>query len=402
MRILLVGPVPPELGSKNHGGVARHVWDLAQALHRRGHDVELLALGRYYRTTRRVDDIVVHGLTPRTLWQFPRLLHRWVGFVKKSDQVWGWRDYMYVLYAFVRLSTVINESFDIVHAHGYGHKVPVACSLLDAAIPVTLTVHSYHSVQFGSSDQRQKVRKYDYINTNVDGLIHVSHADRRKGKEFGVDWGCPDFVVHNAVSIGKENLPGAGRNGICFVGSLIRRKGLDILVEAWRECQNVEEMRIIGEGPLSEDIEAQVEYKSSIKMLGYLEKKEALWHMRRANALVVPSRSESFGLVYLEALLMGTPIVGYHRTLNEFISVLSPTEEELDYIYPYDAGRESIASLAEVIEKAVAARHRDKEGQVARGLIRKVRRHFGWDHIVPKIENIYKHVCNSKMLINKE
>lgn len=395
MRILLVGPVPPELGSSNHGGVARHVWDLARALRQQGHDIEVLALGRYYHTTRQVDGIVVHGISFRVLQQLHRLVRKWAKFVGQAGTVWSWRDCIYILYTLLRLSPVVDESYDVIHAHGYGHKVPVACTLLHVAVPTILTIHSYHSAQFGSGDRQNKVRQYNAINRNTDALIHVSHADLEKGRDLGVDWSCPDFVVHNAIEVEKKKFPDTKRDGICFVGSLIRRKGLDLLIEAWKGCRVMGSLRIVGKGPLSKKIETEASKTSSIQIIGYLEKEEVLRQMRHSDALVVPSRSESFGLVYLEALLMGTPVVGYHKTLNEFISVLSPIEEELDYIHPYDASTQSIASLSEAIESAVAARRNDQGGRVAQGLIQKVRQHFSWNRIIPELESVYEQVTES-------
>ena len=398
MRILLVGPVPPELGSRNHGGVARHVWDLAKALHQRGHEVEVLALGRYYRKTRIIDGIVVHGLSFHVLRRLPYLLCRWQAFIREANEFRGWLDRLYILYALLRLSPVIDRPYDVVHTHGYGHKVAIACSLFKETVPTVLTVHSYTSIQFGSGTRRQKIKQYNSINEEVDSLIHVSHADREKGCEFGVEWRCQDYVVHNAVDVSEVKLNEGKREGICFVGSLINRKGLDILVEAREKCSDIGSLHIIGKGPLSEMVEKESEQNSSIHAMGYLEKKKVLQQMRHSNALVVPSRSESFGLVYLEALLVGTPVVGYHRTLKEFISVLGLTKEESRYIYPYDAGNESVSRLAELIEQAVVTRRNDTNGRIARGLIQKIRRHFSWDRIIPELELIYEQVANKSAM----
>ena len=43
MKILQVGPIPPEIGGKTVGGVATHVWDLSRHLAKRGHEVAVLA-----------------------------------------------------------------------------------------------------------------------------------------------------------------------------------------------------------------------------------------------------------------------------------------------------------------------------------------------------------------------
>jgi len=391
-RILLVGPVPPELGSYNPGGVARHVWDLAKALHAQGHKVDILALGRYFRPTRRVDGIQIHGLD---LWLPCYLLGAIVPlyrFILQSDNIWTWRDYLHFIYSFCRLQTVFDESYDLIHAHGYSQKIPVVCSNLGVKTPVVLTVHSYSAIQFASTEQQQKVMQYSLINKGVDALIHVSYADQKKGQNFGVEWNCIDAVVHNAVNVEQTKLSGGKREGVCFVGTVSCRKGIEVLTEAWKHCSSIGPLCVVGDGPELKLVNNLSEQCSYVETTGYLKREKALQKMREAQVLVVPSKSESFGLIYLEALLTGTPVIGYHRTLKEFISVLSPTEEELGYIYPFNASRESARQLAKVIKQAVEARKNDADGRIARSIAKKVRRHFSWDRIVPELESIYNQV----------
>lgn len=392
-RILLVGPVPPELGSYNPGGVARHVWDLAKALHAQGHKVEILAMGRYFRPTRKVEGIEIHGLNLWLLYHVLGAIAPLYRFILQSDDIWTWRDYLHLIYSICRLRTVLDGSYDVIHAHGYRQKIPVACSILNAEATVVLTVHSYHSIQFSSTNRQEEIEKCSRINKNADALVHVSYADRKKGQEFGVNWCCIDAVVHNAVEVDQSNLDADKREGVCFVGSVSYRKGVDILAEAWRSCSDVGSLRIVGDGPETRLLRRLAGQSTCVELMGYLSRKKALTQMRRASVLVVPSRSESFGLVYLEALLVGTPVIGYHRTLKEFISVLPLTEEELGYIYPFNASRESACQLAKVIKQAVEARKNDADGRIARSIAKKVRRHFSWDRIIPELESVYNKVA---------
>lgn len=393
MRILLTGPVPPELGSNNPGGVARHVWDLAKALHAQGHEVELLAMGRYFRPTRKVGGIQIHGLDPWLPYHVLGAIVPLYRFILQSDDIWTWRDYLHFIYGFCRLRTVFDESYDIIHAHGYSQKIPVACSNLGVKTPVVLTVHSYSAIQFASTKQQQKVMQCSLINKGVDALIHVSYADQKKGRDFGVNWNCIDAVVHNAVNVEQTKPSGEKREGVCFVGTVSHRKGIDVLIEAWRHCSGIGPLCVVGDGPELKLVNDLSEQFSCVETTGYLKREKALQQMRGAQVLVVPSKSESFGLIYLEALLMGTPVIGYHRTLKEFISVLSLTEEELGYIYPFNASRESAPQLAKVIKKAVEVRKNDADGRIAKSIAKKVRRHFSWDRIVPELESVYNQVA---------
>ena len=61
-RILLIGTIPPELGSKNFGGVARTVWSLAKEFRKRNIGFRIGALGRYYKRYQMVEGIEIYGI----------------------------------------------------------------------------------------------------------------------------------------------------------------------------------------------------------------------------------------------------------------------------------------------------------------------------------------------------
>ncbi len=98
-----------------------------------------------------------------------------------------------------------------------------------------------------------------------------------------------------------------------FVGRLVPYKGLEIFLEAMADLPGAEAV-IVGEGPLLASLSALVEklgMEGRIHFAGPMDAAQVAEHMAHARALVLPSvnASETFGLVQLEAMAAGVPVV---------------------------------------------------------------------------------------------
>jgi glycosyltransferase involved in cell wall biosynthesis len=101
----------------------------------------------------------------------------------------------------------------------------------------------------------------------------------------------------------------------------------------------------------------------------------------QADVLALPSRSEAYGLVLVEAVAAGIPVVGFAPTVEEFRCLLGTDIGE-----PFDAEAESSADLADKIEN-VLGRSFDR-----RDLAERARRVFSWDTLFPQYDRFYKMV----------
>ena len=114
----------------------------------------------------------------------------------------------------------------------------------------------------------------------------------------------PNFLEHD---------PGIGCGGggyILYVGRLSQEKGIEILLNGWRNVNNGLVLKIIGDGPLRTLVERFAAKDSSIEFNGICSKSEVLSMMKEAELLVVPSLwHEPFGLVVIEAFATGLPVV---------------------------------------------------------------------------------------------
>jgi glycosyltransferase involved in cell wall biosynthesis len=102
---------------------------------------------------------------------------------------------------------------------------------------------------------------------------------------------------------------GDGSGGYAlFVGRLSVEKGLDVLLEAWQQLGSQIPLKIVGDGPLSDQVMAA--QHAGIEWLGRRPMTEVYDLMGGAKFLVFPSRwYETFGRVAVEAFAKGTPVI---------------------------------------------------------------------------------------------
>jgi glycosyltransferase involved in cell wall biosynthesis len=104
---------------------------------------------------------------------------------------------------------------------------------------------------------------------------------------------------------------GSGSGGYAlYVGRLSVEKGLDVLISAWERLGTPMPLKIVGEGPLAEQVMAATKRMPHIEWLGKRSIAEVHALMGEAMFLVFPSKwYETFGRVAVEAFAKGTPVI---------------------------------------------------------------------------------------------
>lgn len=142
-------------------------------------------------------------------------------------------------------------------------------------------------------------------------------ASSTKSKEAQIYYGADERKCHIsylAVDVDKyiQKPRGTGNGKILCVGSLIERKGVDLLLKALAKVRCGYSLYLAGEGEekdaltkLAEDLQMA----DNIHFLGQLDREDLLKHYADSDLFVLPTREDCFALVILEAICAGLPIV---------------------------------------------------------------------------------------------
>lgn len=140
----------------------------------------------------------------------------------------------------------------------------------------------------------------------VPAFIVLTEFARRKFIEAGL----PAEKLHLKPNFVPDTGVGSGDGGYAlFVGRLSPEKGIDVLLEAWRQG-DMPPLKIVGDGPLAEQVRTAAKEIPGIEYLGRLPLSDALDLMGRASMTVIPSVwYETFGRTVVESYSKGTPVV---------------------------------------------------------------------------------------------
>lgn len=111
----------------------------------------------------------------------------------------------------------------------------------------------------------------------------------------------------------KENIEINKEVRFLFVGRLVYYKGCKVLIEAFRNVKNAK-LIMVGNGPMEDELKQIVKkygLEKKVEFLGNINEKELQEQYKACDALVLPSivRSEAFGLVQIEAMAYGKPVI---------------------------------------------------------------------------------------------
>ncbi|MDT8368606.1 MAG: sulfotransferase [Longimicrobiales bacterium] len=155
---------------------------------------------------------------------------------------------------------------------------------------------------------------------------------------------------------------------LVFVGRLAPEKEIGQVLEAAAEHPGISFV-LIGEGPLRVEAEAAAARLPNLEVTGWVTREEVLRRVDEADALVLPSRYETFGSAAFEAMIRGRPAIVSPRcglarwpALQPGIVVMAPEERLTDTVT-------RVASLPGPDLAALAARARDGARHLARSTV---------------------------------
>lgn len=275
---------------------------------------------------------------------------------------------------------------DLIHVH-CGLYGGAAAALIKEKynIPYIVTEHS-SQVLNGTMDEYHKgLLEKGYNNANY--LISVGEKLKEKMKGYTNN---KIEVIPNIVNTERfipNNKSEKGKFRFLSVSFLNPNKNVDLTIKAFsRAFKNKEnvELYIAGDGSERLKLEALVKdlgVESKVKFLGKVSREDLPNFLNRGNAFVLPSKYETFGVVYIEALACGLPIIATKCGGPEDFY-----REDLGYMI--EAPEEE--ALCEAMIKMIE--NKDKYDSIA--MSKYVKNRFSKEVIVKKIEEIYEVILN--------
>jgi phosphatidyl-myo-inositol alpha-mannosyltransferase len=209
-----------------------------------------------------------------------------------------------------------DEEFDVVHLHE--PLVPGPC-MVTALIKSTPLVGTFHAAGV-SAAYRWASGPLSWLAGRLDVACAVSEDARKLASQY---LGGTYEMVFNGIEVERfakaEPWPTDGRPTVLFLGRHEERKGLTVLLDALDRLPRDVRIWVASDGPQTAELKARTAGDERVEWLGRIDDQERSRRLRGADAFCAPSLGgESFGVVLLEAMAAGTPLVateidGYAR-----------------------------------------------------------------------------------------
>lgn len=150
------------------------------------------------------------------------------------------------------------------------------------------------------------LRIADYVSAQrPDVLVTNSHVVQRRIKKY---YHRNAVVINPPVAIPKKFSSNEKRsNYYLYVGSLDKRKGVDLAIKAFNKINS--RLVIIGSGNEISNLKSLA--NKNIRFLGYATDKVKQDYLRKAKGFIFPSIEEDFGIAPVEAMAWGAPVFAY-------------------------------------------------------------------------------------------
>ncbi len=202
---------------------------------------------------------------------------------------------------------------DVIHAH-FTEIAKMATSVSDKyKIPLVITEHSSAMNQIAINRNLKKIAIDAYDQSSV--LITVSSELQRNVKRHT---GKESIVVPNIIDTELFNMCKPKKHE-CFrivtVSGLIECKRTIILLESFKKAKEVHSdilLDIVGDGPLRSELEKYVidnKLSDNVVFYGTLPRFRIAEIFENSDCFAMTSRTETFGVVYVEAMAAGLPVI---------------------------------------------------------------------------------------------
>ncbi len=385
--LMLAWEYPPRI----IGGLARVVWALSHELAELGLDVHVITAD--------------HPATPEFELDGKVKVHRVKTQTDSSPDFLTWVSKLNFGFLQYAIPLFNEQKFDIIHAHDW--MVTDAAWVLKTTYdtPLVTTIHATEQGRMGGihTGLQRYVHQMEWrltyesfrviVNSHhmVDELRNSFDLPRNKidvipngvtPENFRIDF------PENEKRAFRQSFAGESQKIVLYVGRLVNEKGVQVLIDAApKVIQQYPETQflIVGTGYFMETLKAQADYlgvTQNVRFLGYVADSDLLKLYQITDVVAIPSLYEPFGIVALEGMAAGTPVV-----VSDVGGLRDFVEHMQNGITTYAGNSDSLAwGILQVLRDPGLAHHLN---QTATKAVEEV---YNWKMITKKTQETYENV----------
>ena len=302
----------------------------------------------------------------------------------------------FLLSEYIKTSSLIRKyNPDVIHAHWLIPQGIIASMLKRKENKLIVTIHGSDLFPlkntFFKSIQKNVLRNCDYCTVNSEATKNelLKRFPEFKDKVFVIPMGV-DTKLFFKKNVNHKFNEYAGKKIILFVGRLNEQKGVEYLVRAMKSVNlKIKNSRllIIGEGGYKKELQkiANSFHIDNIEFLGGMGQSELADYYNLADVFVLPSvtsriGTEGQGLVLLEAMSCGTPVIGSETGGIKFL--IKNNENGLL------VRERNEDEMANAIIRILSDRNLSRK--LSRNGIKTVKNNYSWEIVAKKFDNLYR------------
>ena len=308
--------------------------DQAEALAQLGHQVTILSVDtrfRFYWRKLGIQCGMQNNIATFNIFLLPYAL---LFFLPKKMKDWFYAWQLELIY---KCATSQQGTPDVLYSH-YLHTTQKAIRIHKKYnIPLVGIEHWSQMALLPIS--RNNLSTAWEVYSSIDQLITVSSSLRKNILE---QMGLDSIVLPNIVGNEFYYTNPTCKNQVftmVSVGRLDHGKGFDLLIQALFEIKDQLpknwQTKIIGSGELKDTLQHKINtynLQDNIILLGKKSKEDIVPLLQQSDLFILPSRSETFGVAYIEAMACGLPIIatdcgGPRDIVTEYNGLLIPNED---------------------------------------------------------------------------
>lgn len=352
------------LPPKKYAGVEKVVYNLTEELVKRGHDVTLFSVGE-----------------SQTSAQLEYIIEKEQGYGKDilTDIKTTFYPLMHVSHCFE-----MQNRFDIIHSHAHFFSLPFA------AISKTPSVHTFHQVyDVEHQDEKDMLKKYSYLN-----FTSISNAQRIPNLNYIA-------TVYNGIDTNKY-IPKitSSYEYIFWTARLVKEKGAKEAIEVSRRLKKP--LIIAGKISDVQYFKSQIEPELDNRLITFfpeVDEHQIIDFYQNARVVLTPLKwNEPFGLVPVESLACGTPVVGYmnggqKETLKDGVTGFCINEKNDENNLDFIVKKSGLEGLCEGVER-IFSLSADKYKKMRETSRSHVEKNFTIEKMVDDYEKVYEKILN--------